>query len=157
MKSWTEAARDSIGPGLISGAAVSAAAAWRGQADTGSAVAPLNATSHVIWGGRAAQVERATLRHTGVGVAVSVLSAVFWAAVFEKLFGRAIERRGAPAALLGGAAVAGLAYVTDYGVVPRRLTPGFERRVARSSMPYIFGALALGLAGGALLRRQRRH
>lgn len=108
MKSWRQAARDSLVPGLLAGLAVTGAAVWRGRADGGSAVAPLNATSHVFCGERAACAERATLRHPALGVGLSLISAVFWAAVFEKLFGRLTARHGPAAALLGAGTTAGL-------------------------------------------------
>lgn len=60
-----------------------------------------------------------------------------------------------PAALLGGAATAALAYLTDYHVVPRRLTPGVEKRLTGRSLFLVFGALAVGLSAGAWLRRRR--
>lgn len=50
--------------------------------------------------------------------------------------------------LIGGAAVSGLAYVTDYKLVPAWLTPGFEKRLSNRSLLGIYAALALGLALG---------
>src|SRR5688500_515379 len=38
-----------------------------------------------------------------------------------------------------------LAYVTDYYLVPRRFTPGFELSLSRRSCPWVYGALAAGL------------
>jgi hypothetical protein len=156
MKTWQQALRDSALPGALAAAATAATAAGRGRADSASALAPLNAVSHFLWGDRAAHVRRATLKETGIGVAVNSAASVFWATVFQKLFGEAVERRGVPAALLGGAAVAGLAYLTDYHLVPKRLTPGYEKRVSGRSLALIFGALGLSLGAGALLARRRR-
>ncbi len=51
--------------------------------------------------------------------------------------------------------VAGIAYVTDYRLVPRRLTPGYEKRVSGRSLFVIYGVLALSLGAGALLVRER--
>ena len=42
-------------------------------------------------------------------------------------------------------AISALAYVTDYYVVPRRFTPGFELTLSRRSFPWLYGALAIGL------------
>jgi hypothetical protein len=56
-------------------------------------------------------------------------------------------------ALVEGTVVSGLAYVTDYYVVPDRLTPGFEKRLSNKSLTAIYCALAVGLAAGALRRR----
>jgi hypothetical protein len=155
MKNWRAASKDSVIPGLLSGAAVVVTAAALGRRDSGSAAAPINATSHIVAGEQAADIEQLTLRNTGTGLALGVASTVFWAAVYQKLFGHAAERRGAPGALAAGAATAAIAYVTDYHVVPKRLTPGYEKRLSGKSLLTVYGALALGLAGGALLQRKR--
>jgi hypothetical protein len=42
--------------------------------------------------------------------------------------------------------VSAAAYVTDYHVVPKRLTPGFELRVPRLALAGVYAALALGLS-----------
>jgi len=61
------------------------------------------------------------------------------------------------AAAAGGAAVAAGAYVTDYYLVPKRFTPGFEKRLSGQSLALVYGALALGLAVSALLSDRRRE
>jgi hypothetical protein len=38
------------------------------------------------------------------------------------------------------------AYLTDYYLVPKRFTPGFEKRLSGKSLAAIFVALAAGLA-----------
>lgn len=154
MKNWQQAVSEGIWPGVLAGATTAVVAAWRGRADTGSALAPINAPSHVLWGERAAAVRKATWRHTALGYLINTAAGVFWAAVLEKLFGRAIARRGASVALLGGAATAGIAYLTDYHLVPKRLTPGYEKRVSGRSLLLIYGVLALTL--GAAAWRGRR-
>lgn len=155
MKRWRQAIADSVIPGVVAGMAITLTAAWRGRTDSGSAAAPINAATRVFRGDRAAAVARATLRHTVPGVLINMAAATFWAAVMQKLFGAAIDRRAAPAALLGAAATAGMAYVTDYKLVPERVTPGYEKRVSRRSLLVIFGAFAAGLAAGAHLGRRR--
>jgi hypothetical protein len=156
MKTWQRAVRDAVIPGVLAGLATALAAAERGRADSGSAIAPVNAVSHFLWGDRAAGVREPTLRHTGTGLVVNTAAAGMWATVFQKLFGEAVDRHGVPAAMLGGAAVASLAYLTDYHLVPRRLTPGYEKRVSHRSLLLVFGVLALSLGTGALLTRRHR-
>jgi hypothetical protein len=39
-------------------------------------------------------------------------------------------------------------------LVPKRFTPGFEKRLSGPSLTLIYGALALGLAAGVLLRER---
>jgi hypothetical protein len=57
--------------------------------------------------------------------------------------------------MLGAAAVSAVAYVTDYHLVPRRLTPGWEHRVSGKSLAAVYGVLALGLAACNLMRGTR--
>ena len=67
-----------------------------------------------------------------------------------------LDRGELRTALLGGAAVAAAAYVTDYRVVPKRLTPGWESRVTGRSLAAIYTVLALSLPLRGLLRRSYR-
>lgn len=59
-------------------------------------------------------------------------------------------------ALPGGALVAALAYVTDYHIVPARLTPGFEKHLSRRALFFIYLVLALALAAGGALHETLR-
>lgn len=154
MKSWDAALKDSLVTGAAASLAAGAAVAWRGRRDSGSALAPINATSHVAWGDAAAQVERPTWRQTLPGLAINTGAGVWWALVMQKLFGEEVDRRGLPAAIAGGAATAALAYVVDYHLMPQRLTPGWELRISRRSLFIGLGAMAAGLAVGAMLTRR---
>jgi hypothetical protein len=58
------------------------------------------------------------------------------------------------AAVAKGAFVSALAYVTDYFVVPKRLTPGFEKRLSPAGMLTMYGSLAGALALGEWLARR---
>ena len=146
--------RAAVISGLLAGAATGIVVAVRGARDSGSAVAPINATSHVAWGEEAAGVRAVDVKHTALGAAIHAAAGVFWAGVYEKLFGRHAERGNLTKALAGGAAVAALAYVTDYHLVPKRLTPGWEARVSGRSLAVTYAALAASLPLRALLRRR---
>jgi hypothetical protein len=50
-----------------------------------------------------------------------------------------------------------VAYLTDYHLVPRRFTPGFELCLSRRSFPWISGALAIGLVLPEALTFMRRN
>lgn len=141
-------------PALLAAATTTAAVAALGRRDTGSALAPLNATSHVLWGPRAAAVERVTLNHTLPGVLINAGAAGFWALMMRGLFGGRRWAQSRSGALAAGGATAGLAYLVDYHLVPRRLTPGWELRLSPRSLGLAFAALALGLGVGAALARR---
>jgi hypothetical protein len=51
------------------------------------------------------------------------------------------------------------AYLTDYYLVPKRFTPGWEKRLSGKSLAAIYGMLALGLVASDLLdaRADRRR
>jgi hypothetical protein len=152
MKTWTEAVSDAALTGSLACVATAAGAALCGLRDSGSAVAPINATSHVVWGEAAAAVEDIDWPHTALGFAVNYGASAFWAALYEKLFGAAAERRDVGTAAGGALAVTALAYLTDYHVVPKRLTPGWEKRIRPASLALVYGALAVSLPLRGLLR-----
>ena len=135
---------------LSASAATTAAVAICGQRDEGKPLAPVNAVSHIVWGDKAAKQDKASLQYTVTGVGLNAVAATSWSLVYELLFGRAARKGNTSAAVLGGAAVAGLAYVTDYYVVPKRLTPGFEKRLSLTSMLIVYSALAASLAIASL-------
>jgi hypothetical protein len=143
--------------GAVAAGATTACVALAGARDSGSAVAPINATSHIAWGESAGRVETIDAKHTLTGAALNLGACVFWATFYERAFGRAAERGEVGTALLGGAAVAAAAYVTDYHVVPKRLTPGWELRLSPRSLGAAYAVLALALPLSGLLRRRPRR
>ena len=96
--------RNSVGRALISGTiagvATAVVASLAGRRETGSYAAPLNATSHVVWGDNAAWRNSASLKYTGTGFLLNHVSAIFWAALYETWFGRR-GARAAPRAAIG--------------------------------------------------------
>jgi hypothetical protein len=151
-RDWNDALRKATQSGAIAAATVSTTVAVAGVRDSGNAVAPANATSHIAWGESAAAVESVDAKHTLVGMVLNAGACVFWATFYEKWFGRAAERGEVGTALLGGAAVAAVAYVTDYHFVPKRLTPGWEARISPRSVAAAYVVLALSLPLRGLLR-----
>jgi hypothetical protein len=148
-----------VASGAVVCAVTAAVAAAAGARSSGSAVAPINAISHVVHGSRAARVRTMDATHTGLGLAINFGASAFWAGIYEAAFGRAAESGELVKAAAGAAAVATLAYVTDYHVVPKRLTPGWEERKPPRSLALIYGALAIclpvrGLILGAISRRR---
>lgn len=151
--------------GTISGLATAAVASLAGKRETGSYAAPLNATSHIIWGDEAAKQDQASVKYTLAGFLLNHGSAIFWASFYEKLAARRSNRRDerrAPSSdtanppqavnpLCRAAAVAAAAYVIDYHAIPKRFTPGFEKRLSGKSVAVIFFTLAAGLAARDLV------
>jgi hypothetical protein len=141
--------------GAVASATTALAAAALGAAENHNAVAPINAISHIAWGEAAVAQEEPSIKYTLTGVALNTAAVTGWAAVHELFFGRYLDRRNFPAALAGGAATSALAFVTDYYVVPRRFTPGFERRLSNGALLGLYSVLAVSLAFGRACFRDR--
>lgn len=143
--------------GMTAGLAAAAMASVAGKRASASYAGPLNATSHVLWGERAAQQDRPSAKYTLTGFLLNQAAGIFWALPYEKWL-RASRKRPALSVqpVLAAAAVAAGAYLTDYYLVPKRFTPGFEKRMPLASLALVYGALALGLAAPHLLRKNTK-
>lgn len=116
---------------------------------------PTNATSHWLHGDEAARHRRPDAAHTLVGYGTHHASAVFWALPFE-IWLASRPPRSTGGLLRDACAMAAIAAAVDYGITPKRLTPGWELVLSRRSLWATFGAMALGLAAGAALSRTLR-
>ncbi|HWI18201.1 MAG TPA: hypothetical protein VNT81_10670 [Vicinamibacterales bacterium] len=131
-------------------AATTAATLLLGATRDASPWAPLNAVSHILWGDEAALHTEPSAAYTATGAALNGGAMVMWATAHASL--RRLLPPGPAASIVAGATVAAAAYVTDYYVVPKRLTPGFEKRLSGRSMFWIYAALAAGLAASSISR-----
>ena len=153
-KDWGEAFQSAVSSGGITAVATAASVSLTGARDTCSAVAPINATSHIAWGESAAHFEGIDAKRTGLGMLLNAGACVFWATFYERYFGRAADRGDVGVALLGGGIVAAAAYVTDYHLVPKRMSPGWEHRLSGRSLAATYTVLALSLTLRGLLRKR---
>lgn len=145
---------------LVSGSAASAASALAlaacGARDAATPFSAVNAVSHWLWGDKAFRRDRPSWRYTVLGLAIHHVSSVFWGTLFERLFGRKLDRAGPGATMAAAAATTAVACFTDYQLTPRRLQPGFEQRLSTRSLTVVYAAFALGLAAGALAAHRQR-
>lgn len=139
---WRAVLLRALGSGTAASVASTALVSIRSRQRSGSWPAGTNAASQWVWDRPARHARGWSLRHTVLGYAIHHASSVMWAAGYEA-WGR---RRPADPPLLRGAAMATLAYVVDYHVVPRRLSPGFENRIGARGVAAAYAAFALGLA-----------
>jgi len=152
MKAWTLALRDALVSGTSASITSTAVLMASGAAEAGHPLAPTNAISHWYWGEPATRRDRFSWRHTVLGYLTHHAASLFWAAIYEKLFGERRVHKSAVRALGEAAAVAALACFVDYRLTPQRLMPGYERRLSRRSLAAVYAAFGAGLAlGGALL------
>lgn len=145
---WGEALRNAVISGACASLASASVLAWRGRIEAHDAAAPLNGPSQWIWGRGAPSRHGFSAKYTLVGYCIHHLAATFWAALFE----RARLERGAPVPL--AIATAAVANVVDYKLTPKRLQPGYERQLSRTSLAWAYAAFAFGLAAGALVQRR---
>ncbi len=147
--------RNSALPAAIATATTTAAVTGLTKLSDGSGSAGLNAVSHILWGDKSATKDEFSAKYTLVGGALNSAAIGSWAAVHElAIEGLGLKRRVLPM-LLSASLVSGLAYITDYHIVPKRLTPGFEKRLTPNAMAIVYGALAIGLAVGAVLTKRK--
>ena len=132
-----------IAAGGASSLAVTAAAVCRAAQEGEAGWRPINSTSHILWGVDAANQRQFTLRYTVSGLLLNVVACGFWALVY-----RLWRNEKWPSLIESARRAIGisiLAYITDYYLIPRRFTPGFELCLSWRSFPWIYGALAVGL------------
>ena len=144
--------RNALATAGLTTAATTLAALVVSKLETGSAAAGLNATSHILWGDEAAHVDGFEPKYTVVGGLLNAGAMLAWSVMHEAL----PRPRGTIAEVAKGLLTSGVAYLTDYRVVPARLTPGFEKRFSPRGMAWMYGVLgaAFGLAGLVAARRR---
>jgi hypothetical protein len=141
------------GAGLASLAAITLLAKAEGR----DPLRPVNASSHWLWGDDEARTARADLSRTGVGGATNFLAGMMWGG----LFGIHLHRnRPEPVEMVRDGAVLGaIAGLLDYGLLPRRLSPGWELAISGRSVVLSMAATAAGAVVGGLAARaaDREH
>jgi hypothetical protein len=155
MQSLAILLRSSLVSGTVASAVSAAVLALLARAEGAAPIQPINATSHWLHGEEAGKVRDIDAKHTGTGFATHHAACVLWASLFETI--RSTAPDAGPARVLrDAAAVSAVAAVVDYGLVPSRLTPGWEEPLPIRSVAGGFAGLALGLALGGLLTSGRR-
>ena len=152
--SWKRALTQGALSGTCASVLSTLALAARGRSENSSALAPINAVSHWYWGDRATRVDGPSVKYTVPGYLTHHATSVFWAVLFEKIFGGALRGRPAPT-LAASATTAAVACFVDYQLTPKRLTPGFEHRLSRSSLFLVYAMFAAGLAITEMARSNR--
>ena len=120
--------------GSVASLAVHGALAIMGRAAVRSAIAPINATSHIVHGPRAGAVDRVDLSHTATGVVINHGASIFWA--FPMAWWLTRDRDRSTGEIVGVATATGaFAGLLDYGLLPRRLSPGWHHALPASPSP----------------------
>ena len=154
MSTWKEAIREGLVSGSLASLFSAAYLAWSGWRH-GTPAAPVNAVSHWFFGDRALRQDDPSLEYTATGYLTHHLAAVFWGVLHAKAWGARPEAKSPLPAAAGAVAAASVASFVDYQLTPKRLTPGFEHRLARPEMTAVYGFFALGILVGTLLTKKR--
>jgi hypothetical protein len=154
MTTWKEALREGAVTGSIASLLSSAWLAWAGHR-RGHAAAPVNAISHWFFGDRALRRDEPGLLYTVGGYLTHHCASIFWGTLHAKAWGAKPEHKQVLPAIAGAAAASGIACFVDYQLTPKRLTPGFEHRLAKPELANVYVCFAVGLAIGTLLMRRR--
>ncbi len=145
--------RYSLFAGLGAAVASTAAIMILARAERKPVWRPINATSHWLWGDEAGLREEADWAHTAPGLLTNHAAALFWGSIFGAFLATRPPRQ--PMQMLRDASAVGLlATIVDYGLVPRRLTPGWELALSRGSVAASLGAMSLGLWAGGMVARE---
>lgn len=136
--------------GLCAGLAALAALAVAAERRNRSPWRPINATSHWIHGPRSGSVSRPDLAHTGTGFTTHMLASFWWALPFSAMIGRS-ARPSSSRVVAAAAGTTALAALVDYGLVPKRLTPGWELALPKSDLMMAYVAMGFGLVLGTYL------
>ena len=156
LHNWLKAGCYAIVSGTTASLAITFALLKLARAERKGSVQPINSTSHWLHGERAGLVAQADAAHTLVGYATHHASAWFWALLFERwLIAR--PPRSAVALLRDGATMAAIAAAVDYGITPKRLTPGWELVLSKRGIALAYVAMAFGLTTGALVTQRLRN
>lgn len=119
---------------------------------SGSFLAPLNATSHWLFGTAEAARGGWMAGPTLMGLVTHVVASLFWACVL--MLALRVWPLYAPAALfVAGLGTGVIALVVDYGILPRMLSPGWHLVLPWPAVIAGFLLLGAGLGLGAIAAR----
>ncbi len=144
--------------GSLASLASTAVLAWLARREGTSPLAPVNAPSHWVHDEQALAQDDASVRYTVTGAAIHHACSVFWATVFERWApSRARSPASFGAVVRDALALTAIAAWVDLRLMPRRFTPGFERRLSGRSLAWGYAAFAAGLVAGNRLGRPARR
>ena len=150
MKRWVDTAAAALISGTAASLAMTAALVLLAKKESKGALQPINSTSHWLHGEQASSIRSLDVSHTGLGFG-NISGIVLGTYFFERWL--ATRPRRTPLLLLrDAAAMSTIAALVDYGITPKRFTPGWEEVLSKRSMGLTYAAMALGLTAGAMLR-----
>ena len=125
--------------GLALAAATNAVIMLASDKENGSPWAALNCVAHIVDGDDKEQPEDYAPRESRIGILVNGTAMSAWGVLYE---GALLVTRTRSSPLTALLAV-GAAWVIDYKIVPKRYTPGIEKRLSQRSVLLSYVAMAV--------------
>jgi hypothetical protein len=147
---WVLYAKRTAITGAVSSGLTLLALLTLSRLETGSAPAALNGSSQLVRGRAALRARGASWRYTFPALIVHHASAHWWAAAQEHPLALRHIRRP----VVRASALMIVAVILDYGLLPKRLSPGYEGQLSKRAIAGVFAVLGAGLALGSRVQRQ---
>ena len=113
----------------------------------------MTAISHIVFGDSAFSPGRIDLKHFAIGFVLNVMAMIGWSSLTELGFQALnVDSHRIVVSATMAIAVAVLAYFTDFHIVPKRFTPGFEHILSRRALFVTYFFLALSFFIGGMCR-----
>ena len=156
MNTWKQSARQAVISGTAGSLVSAAVMALAGKRENNSPAGPLNGPSQWLFGRQAAYRRSASVKHTLTGMLIHTATAIGWAMLHERVFGRNKELQTPAQRIRNAAITATAANFVDYKLTPRRLQPGFEAQLSKKSLFLVYAAFAVGLTVYDMTKRKRQ-
>jgi hypothetical protein len=137
--------------GLVMAAMTNAAIMLASDQENGKPWAAINAIAHAVDGDDKEQPMDFSPREAALGIAINGTAMCAWGVLYEGVLEATRTRSTDLTAALGAVA----SYVIDYKVVPKRFTPGIEKRLSSRSVWATYAVLGITLALSPLWNRTK--
>lgn len=142
---WREAVPDGVASGVWAATLSTIVLAVCGRREEGDGAGPVSAPSKWVLGDHAAHEPRPSMGKALLGHTIHTGATILWAVAFEGWRHAQSAPHALPVVARGAVATAAAACFGDYVVAPRRLTPGFERRLSSGALFWTYAAIAAAL------------
>ena len=142
---WTTIIGNGLKTGLALAAATNAAIMLASDRELGAPWAAINDICHAVDGDEVTQPTGWSPRESLLGVFINGTAMAAWGVLYEGALAATKTKSGPVPGLLAAA----VSYGIDYKLVPKRFTPGIERRLSGPSVlaAYLALGVALSLSG----------
>lgn len=116
-------------------------------------LSPVNASSHWLWGENAGKHSGASFTYTGIGGVTNICAGLMWGSLLGAHLQR--ERPSKLEIAKAGATTGAVAGLLDYGLLPRRLSPGWELVLSGRAVVLAMAGMAAGAVIGGFVARAK--